>query len=172
MAGFLEIIKTNKIIQFALIAIVIYFAITYMMPTETLENTESTQAPAPPKEEKKEEPVVEKPQVVGGTLGEPEIPAAPVQEKPAQIEATELLPKYDEANEFAQQNPVSKLLKEQNFLISGYHIGVNTVMQSNKIPYHDLRSVPPIPKESVGPFLQSSYENPMGAGRRQLEVGA
>lgn len=169
MAGFFEIIKTNKIIQFALIAIAIYFAITYMMPKETLENTE---AASPAIEEKKEEPIVEKPQVVGGTLGEPEIAAAPVPEKPSQLDASELLPKYDEANEFAKQNPVSKLLKEQNFLISGYHVGVNTVMQSNKIPYHDLRSVPPIPKESVGPFLQSSYENPMGAGRRQLEVGA
>jgi hypothetical protein len=170
MAGFFEIIKTNKIIQFALIAVVIYFAITYMMPKETLENTEA--APAPPAEAEKEPAVEEKPQVVGGTLGEPEIAAAPVPEKPSQLDAGELLPKYDEANEFAKQNPVSKLLKEQNFLISGYHIGVNTVMQSNKIKYHDLRSVPPIPKESVGPFLQSSYENPMGAGRRQLEVGA
>lgn len=87
------------------------------------------------------------------------------------ISADELLPKYDEANEFAKQNPVSKLLKEQNFLISGYHTGINTVMQSQKIPYYDLRSAPPIPKEVVGPWSQSSYEVPMGDGRKQLEVG-
>lgn len=88
-----------------------------------------------------------------------------------QVTTDDLLPKYDQENEFAKQNPVTNLLKEQNFLISGYHVGVNTVMQSNKIPYHDLRSAPPIPKENVGPFLQSSYENPMGSGRRTLEVG-
>ena len=87
-----------------------------------------------------------------------------------QITSEELLPKYDEANEFAKQNPVSDLLKEQNFLISGYHMGVNTVMQSNKIAYHDLRSAPPIPKQNIGPFLQSSYETPAGTNRRALEI--
>lgn len=86
------------------------------------------------------------------------------------ISADELLPKYDEANDFAKQNPVSKLLKEQNFLISGYHTGINTVMQSQKIPYYDIRSAPPIPKEIVGPWSQSSYEVPMGDGRKQLEI--
>lgn len=86
------------------------------------------------------------------------------------ISADELLPKYDEADDFAKQNPVSKLLKEQNFLISGFHTGINTVMQSQKIPYYDLRSAPPIPKEVVGPWSQSSYEVPMGDGRKQLEI--
>jgi cell division protein FtsX len=91
---------------------------------------------------------------------------------PSEIKPDELLPKYDDANEFAKQNPVSKLLKEQNFLVSGYHVGINTVMQSNKIPYHDLRSAPPIPKEDVSPFNNSSYETPVGANRRHFEVGA
>lgn len=99
---------------------------------------------------------------------QPAVQAA-VEDK-AQLQAEDLLPQYDEANEFATQNPVSKLLKEQNFLVSGYHMGVNTIVQSNKIPYHDLRSAPPIPKESVGPFLQSSYEAPAGAGRKQFEL--
>lgn len=87
-----------------------------------------------------------------------------------QLTAEELLPAYDEADEFAKQNPVGKLLKEQNFLISGYHMGINTVVQSNKIPYHDIRSAPPIAKKAVSPFLNSSYDSPMGSGRRQLEI--
>jgi hypothetical protein len=86
------------------------------------------------------------------------------------LAAEDLLPKYDDADKFAKENPISKLLKEQNFLISGYHVGINTVVQSNKIAYHDLRSAPPIPKESVGPWSQSSYDTPMGANRRQLEI--
>lgn len=86
------------------------------------------------------------------------------------LAAEELLPKYEDADKFAKENPISKLLKEQNFLISGYHVGINTVVQSNKIAYHDLRSAPPIPKESVGPWSQSSYDTPMGANRRQLEI--
>ena len=89
----------------------------------------------------------------------------------AKLQADDLLPKYNDANEFAKENPVSKLLKEQNFLISGYHVGINTVMQSNKIPYHDIRSLPPIPKESVGPWNQSSFEQSPAQMRRQFEIG-
>jgi len=87
------------------------------------------------------------------------------------ISAGDLLPKYDDANAFAKENPVSKLLKEQNFLISGYHVGINTVMQSNKIPYQDIRSLPPIPKENVGPWNQSSYEQSPAQMRRFFEIG-
>lgn len=91
----------------------------------------------------------------------------------APLKSEDLLPKYDEASDFAKENPVSNLLKEQNFLISGYHMGINTVMQSNKIPYHDLRSAPVIPKQNLGPFLNSSYETFGGnSGRRFFELGA
>lgn len=88
-----------------------------------------------------------------------------------QLTTADLLPQYDEANQFAQQNPVSKLLQEQNFITSGYHMGINTSLSSNKIPYLDLRSAPVIPKQDIGPFLQSSYEEPAGAKRRQFELG-
>jgi len=87
------------------------------------------------------------------------------------LSSADLLPKYNDANEFAQQNPVSNLLKEQNFLQAGYHIGINTVIQSNKLPYLDIRSCPPIPKQEVGPFNNSSYEQPAGSNRRYLEIG-
>jgi hypothetical protein len=87
-----------------------------------------------------------------------------------QLSTADLLPKYDEANQFAQQNPVSKLLQEQNFITAGYHMGINTQIQSNKIAYLDLRSAPVIPKQNIGPFLQSSYEEPLSAKRRQFEI--
>jgi hypothetical protein len=44
-------------------------------------------------------------------------------------------------------------------------------MQSNKIPYHDIRSLPPIPKQDVGPWSQSSYEKSPAAQRRGFEIG-
>jgi hypothetical protein len=83
----------------------------------------------------------------------------------------QLLPQYDSASAFAKDNPVAALLKEQNFLQAGYHIGINTVVQSNKIPYNDIRSLPPIPKTVVGPWMQSSYDEPAGSGRRHLDIG-
>ena len=90
---------------------------------------------------------------------------------PTKLTTADLLPKYDDANSFAKENPVSKLLKEQNFLISGYHVGINTVMQSNKIPYLDIRSLPPIPKEDVGPWNKSSFEQSPAALRKSFEIG-
>jgi len=89
-----------------------------------------------------------------------------------QLSAEDLLPKYDAASDFAKENPVDKLLKEQNFLVSGYHMGINTVMQSNKIAYHDIRSAPQIPKQNIGPWAQSSYEEGAGFNRRKFELGA
>jgi len=157
----------TEYVQLLFIALAIY-VIYVMFFRETFEQTEEPQ----PEEQAQPQPEEPKQEMPKNDLA-PEQPMQPVealiQENP-QLTADELLPKYDEANEFAQQNPVSELLKEQNFLISGYHMGINTVMQSNKIPFHDLRAAPPIPKENLGPFLNSSYETPAGTNRRSLEI--
>ena len=151
MAGIIDIIKNNDLIKILLVLVGVYLLITYFKK-ESLENVE-------------------------GEMAQPEAEAqvqqvqqAPIVEEKSQLQPNDLLPQYDDANEFAQQNPVSNLLKEQNFIVSGHHIGINTVMQSNKIPYHDLRSAPPIPKETISPFLNSSFEAPAGSGRRQLTI--
>ena len=158
-------------VQFFLIAVAIY-VIYNMFFRESFEDV--LQA-----EQVEEAPAAASQEPSGAASQEAQAPApsaapeqapAPAAQEKAQLSAEELLPKYDEANEFAQQNPVSDLLKEQNFLISGYHMGVNTVMSSNKIAYHDLRAAPPIPKQTVGPFLQSSYETPAGTNRRSLMI--
>jgi hypothetical protein len=105
-------------------------------------------------------------------LAQPEMACADFQAgQGEELKAEDLLPKYDEQNEFAQQNPVGELLKEKNFLISGYHLGINTIMSSNKLPYYDLRSLPAIPKEEVGPWSQSSYEKSPSNQRRGFEIG-
>lgn len=89
-----------------------------------------------------------------------------------QLTTSDLLPKYDAADEFVKQNPTAKILQDQNFLQAGYHMGINTVVQSNKIPYLDLRSLPPIPKSSIGPWNQSSYDENSGSNsRRGFEIG-
>lgn len=165
--GIIQAVKDSRPVQIALLVaviVIIYVAWIYVQKDEeevkeTLDNTE---------------PELVQPEL---TLTSD---AAPTMEEQQQVDtivagkdqltAEELLPAYDEADEFAKQNPVGKLLKEQNFLISGYHMGINTVVQSNKIPYHDIRSAPPIAKKAVSPFLNSSYDTPMGSGRRQLEI--
>lgn len=100
--------------------------------------------------------------------------AAAAQPDRQQLVPEDLLQQNGEAAEFVQKNEVMDLLKEQNFLVAGHHVGLDTVMQSNKIAYHDLRSAPPIPKEQVGPWNQSSYEQPAGGpvARRYLEIGS
>ena len=162
MANILETIQNNDILKVLVVILGIYLIYTYyfkpqekygsyygMIP-EQLENVQQEMTLAQPESQSVEAPIAQMQQ--------------------DQIKADDLLPKYDDANAFAKENPVSKLLKEQNFLISGYHAGVNTVLQSNKIGNLDLRSLPPIPKESVGPWHQSSYEQSAGQLRRGVEI--
>jgi hypothetical protein len=172
MANILETIQNNDILKVLVVILGIYLIYTYyfkpqekygsyygMIP-EQLENVQQEMTLAQPESLSVEAPIAQMQQeqidkIVAGQ---------------DQIKADDLLPKYDDANAFAKENPVSKLLKEQNFLISGYHAGVNTVLQSNKIGNLDLRSLPPIPKESVGPWSQSSYEQSPGQLRRGVEI--
>ena len=175
MANILETIQKNDILKVLLVVLGIYLIYTYyfkpqekydsyygMIP-EQLENVQQEMTLAQPESQVLEGPIgemakMEQQQIDKIVAGQD------------QIKADDLLPKYDDANAFAKENPVSKLLKEQNFLISGYHAGVNTVLQSNKIGNLDLRSLPPIPKESVGPWNQSTYDQSGGQLRRGVEI--
>lgn len=85
-------------------------------------------------------------------------------------EELSLLPKYDESDQFARDHPVTALLRQQNYLIGGHHNGINSTLQSNKIPYLDIRELPPIIKEDVGPWNNSSYEQAPGAQRRGFSL--
>lgn len=182
MNSFIKMIQSNDLLKVALILLGVYAFIFFfnrynIQVVEKLEDTpaeDSAEAPAVP-----EQPAVPsepqtsfQPQNTDNADASfaPSNAATSVGEDKTKLQADDLLPKYDDANDFAKQNPVSQLLKEQNFLISGYHVGVNTVLQSNKIPYHDLRSAPPVPKEYTGPWSQSSYSEPMGSNRKLLEI--
>ena len=187
MANILELIQRNDMLKVALILLGVYLLVSYMqkpksekmqnyygMMPEELENVEGE---ALPQSQPQEQPI----EVVQAAA--PVEQAVQVQETPQkiqvdkivagseQVKPEDLLPKYGKENDFAKENPVTKLLKEQNFLISGYHVGINTVMQSNKIPYQDIRSLPPIPKENVGPWNQSSFEQSPAQMRRFFEIG-
>ena len=159
MNNIIDTIKNNDFVKLVLIVAAVYFFTQYYYK-EKLENVDSKQSttvtPVKPVEK-----VLE--------VNQEAIDKVVADKK--QLKPEDLLPNYNEANDFTKQNPVSKLLQEQNFLTSSYHIGINTVSQSNKIPYLDLRSAPPIPKQEIGPFMQSSYEKPMGDGRRHLDIG-
>ena len=87
------------------------------------------------------------------------------------LTADDLLPKDAANSKWAQVNPAGQGdVKDQNFLNAGYMIGINTIGSSLKNPNLQLRSEPVIPKVSVGPFLNSTYE-PSDALRRPLEIG-
>jgi hypothetical protein len=178
MASILERILSNDLAKVAIIVVLALIAFHFYKEhfetkKEGMDNTVTVATPATPAVAKQTDaPVVQGQQATqGAPVAAEHAETAQLQSivaGRAQLTADDLLPKYDDANEFAKQNPVSNLLKEQNFLISGYHAGINTVMQSNKIPYHDLRSAPPIPKEYVGPWNQSTYE--AQPQRRNLEI--
>ena len=77
----------------------------------------------------------------------------------SQLTAGDLLPKYDDAITFAKENPVTQVLKDQNFLISGYSQGMDTISSSKRIPYNDFRENILIPKDnSISPWNMSALE--------------
>ena len=70
----------------------------------------------------------------------------------------ELLPK-DSNSQWAQLNPSGKgELANVNLLKSGYHIGIDTVGQSLRNANLQIRSEPPNPQQSVGPWNNSTIE--------------
>lgn len=182
----IDIIKKNDILKVVLILAAVYFFMKYYH-RETLDNVGAIDMPvmqpmvvqpilsapslAQPNSVNVLAPAVTKDAMPVNTVSAQQAQLDKIVAGPTQLTTSDLLPKYDAANDFAKENPVSKLLQEQNFLQAGYHMGINTVVQSNKIPYLDIRSCPPIPKQTVGPFLNSSFEQPAGSSRRQFEIG-
>lgn len=87
------------------------------------------------------------------------------------LSVDDLLPKDAANSKWAQVNPAGQGdVKDQNFLSTGYLIGINTVGSSLKNANLQLRSEPVIPKVSIGPFLNSTYEA-SDVLRRPLEIG-
>lgn len=87
------------------------------------------------------------------------------------LTADDLLPKDAANSKWAQVNPAGQGdVKDQNFLSASYMIGINTVGSSLKNANLQLRSEPVIPKVSIGPFLNSTYEA-SDVLRRPLEIG-
>jgi len=82
----------------------------------------------------------------------------------------ELLPN-DSNSQWAQLNPSGKgELANINLLKAGYHIGIDTVGQTLRNANLQIRSEPPNPQLSVGPWNQSTIEPDFM--RVPLELGA
>ena len=86
-----------------------------------------------------------------------------------QLTPGELLP-TDSNSKWSQAVPSGQgELGDQNFLTSGYHVGVNTVGQSLRNANRQLRSEPPNPQVKVSPWLQTTIDPDIN--RRPLEIG-
>ena len=80
----------------------------------------------------------------------------------------ELLPKQAH-NKFSALQPTTNDLQGVNLLQAGYHIGVDTVGQSLRNANLQVRSEPPNPQGSVGPWMNSTIEPDLQ--RKPLEIG-
>ena len=90
--------------------------------------------------------------------------------KPNIQNPAELLPKSSD-NQWAQLNPSGKgELANVNLLKAGYHIGIDTIGQSLRNANLQIRSEPPNPQLSVGPWNQSTIEPDFL--RPPLEIGS
>lgn len=83
----------------------------------------------------------------------------------------DLLPADAANSKWAQANPAGQGdVKDQNFLTAGFHVGINTVGQTQRNPNMQLRSDPPNPKMTLSPWNQSTIE--YDDSRRFFEVGS
>ena len=89
----------------------------------------------------------------------------------ASASPNDLLPQ-DQNSQWAALNPVNMSqgnIIAGDMLQAGYHIGLDTIGQTMKNANLQLRSDPIIPKQSVGPWNQSTYEPDYA--RVPLEIG-
>ena len=86
------------------------------------------------------------------------------------LSSVDLLPQ-DANSLWAQVSPSGQgSLADQNFLTSGFHIGINTVGQTLRNANRQLRSEPLNPQVKVSPWLQTTIEADIN--RRPLEIGS
>ena len=86
------------------------------------------------------------------------------------LSSVDLLPQ-DANSLWAQVSPSGQgSLADQNFLTSGFHIGINTVGQSLRNANRQLRSEPLNPQIKVSPWQQTTIE--ADVNRRPLEIGS
>ena len=86
------------------------------------------------------------------------------------LSSGDLLP--NDANSlWAQVSPSGQgSLADQNFLTSGFHIGINTVGQSLRNANRQLRSEPLNPQVKVSPWMQTTIDPDIN--RRPLEINS
>jgi len=88
--------------------------------------------------------------------------------KQAIADPSELLPTMAK-NKFSALQPTTNDLKGINLLQAGYHIGVDTVGQSLRNANLQLRSEPPNPQTTVGPWMNTTIEPDVT--RKPFEIG-
>lgn len=90
------------------------------------------------------------------------------------LNPTDLLPEASaEASQFLASNPPTKGSPDnRNLLQAGYHIGVDTVCQTNKNANLQLRSDPPIARCGTQPIFNSSSIPAQQNNRLALEIGS
>ncbi len=84
-----------------------------------------------------------------------------------EVTAQDLLPRE---GGFTESNPAAQgTLSNRNLFEAGHHAGLNTQLNSLRNGNQQLRSDPLIPRVSVGPWSQSTYE--ADTNRREFEIG-
>ena len=182
----LQSLKTNKWIQISIVAILLFILYNYKdkivslvksdfvslpmsnvnTPTKKVEGFEGTNTDQSQPQAKKPDPMNSTAvDPMEGDLATFDISGTEKQilenisTGASQLTAGDLLPKYDDANTFAKENAVTKVLKDQNFLISGYSSGIDTISSSKRIPYNDYRENILIPKDNtISPWNMSALE--------------
>lgn len=86
-----------------------------------------------------------------------------------ELNPEDLVPRDSADSRWAHMNPSGKGdISDQNFLTSGFNMGIDTQSSSLRNANHQFRSEPPNPQQKVGPWHQSTIQP--DTNRRPLEI--
>jgi len=115
------------------------------------------------------------PVIAGPTAAAPSAAGAPLAGNcfpRDRLAAEDLLPKDAANSRWSQMNPAGQGdINNKSFLTAGYHVGIDSVGASMKIPNLDLRSLPPNPRSNIPSIWNLSTAEYTDVNRRPLEIG-
>lgn len=126
--------------------------------------SQSDKKPQPKRKKEKMSEIAEEEPMTDYTSSSTSPMSSPTSSSPA-----DLLP-ADSNSDWAKLNPSPSAGMSSDLLRAGYNIGIDTVGQTLRNANLQLRSDPIIPKQNVGPWMQSTIEPDLG--RVPLEIGS
>ena len=172
ISGFQKFFTKDRIMIFVVLGVLLFFLMSYSGEKYNFADgmEAGSQVPSLSSQRESSEKVKQVDPIAPSTAVQPVAQGGYTSQNT--VNSSDLLPLPTDLNsQWASLNPVNQGNPiTPDLLQAGYHIGLDTIGQSLRNANLQLRSDPYIPKATVGPWNQSTYEPDLM--RVPLEVGS